>query len=1052
MPRRTASAVALATPAASTPLRDLSALPTSDDPFHAEVALLRRQWKWAAFSQFFYTFAPLLAMPDVTLTDIEDDLTRSTSIVLPRIMHRLLYTLSPDRRLTLDNWQTSLRKQYAKRDPQANPIGPEPIVSLPTPSPEPEEQEREQEQEPKEEPEQSAKPEPEASAEPSREQTSIEDASMNIDSHIKESTLEPSMSRAETELRSLKAETRATSSVAVDVPKGENEPVEESKDWLQLPMLEKLNSMWLLTEWQFHKPARLRQLMKDDDETAQWIKIPARSARKGVAAVAAEETPSGRGSRAAKTQANLKLDLQAKELAELKRQAAMEGRKGRRGSAAAAVDGDADGEFSGSAAPTRSSPRKTRGPPLATPGTRASARLRSSGRRDEDEEWQEIPDEWLMEGVEDGKTEGRKGKGKVVDTVVVPKTGLESDDESVSELTELSEDRSPDEPEEEEEEKPAVAKSKQAANGKGGRKSARTKRAAAVKDGAPEPEPEPETIEDTEPVEEPEPEWRPPDDFVEWETLCVTLSEWEHIADRFEKATHYTEKALYKVLSQHIVPSIVEELREIERQKRLEEAVSHRKRSSRLAMKETEKEEQKLAIQRQAEEEEKMGRARRAEARARKEEEEREKRESAREKRRHDREEREERIRQREMAKVEGGASAVSTPIDVEADESPAPAPRARKAARPSRPSPSKAVAPPTASGSRTPSSTEDWELDCEICYRHGINKVYSSYSGWLSLANQVFLWIRTTAYLCSAAVAGRKKRNWDVEEFICKRCRSSAYATMQHNGSARGYPSGYAQPSGSGQIPYGSYGQGQANSYPRGDAYNQPFPASASTPSRTHPSHTAITFTHYQPQQQGFSRTPVAQAQPFTPAQGYPSSGYGVDPSAASRSVTDYHNNMNSQGGECNTPQPVASFAHGPYVPNGSSWPSSTDGPSHQPNHQLPHQPVQQPVYQPAGAAAAWNAPPLNGYGHYNSSAERSSAGPGPSYDRTSLPPPSHAPGQAPSPSQQWQQSFPAARQTQPQTGPTQAMNTNAYPSSAQEQYHYSAGSVLPQAQHRGP
>lgn len=65
MPRR---APALATPATSTPLTDLSHNPQLDDPFATEISLLRRQWKWAAFSQFFYTFAALFAMPDVSLT------------------------------------------------------------------------------------------------------------------------------------------------------------------------------------------------------------------------------------------------------------------------------------------------------------------------------------------------------------------------------------------------------------------------------------------------------------------------------------------------------------------------------------------------------------------------------------------------------------------------------------------------------------------------------------------------------------------------------------------------------------------------------------------------------------------------------------------------------------------------------------------------------------------------------------------------------------------------------------------------------------------------
>ncbi len=43
--------------------------------------------------------------------------------------------------------------------------------------------------------------------------------------------------------------------------------------------------------------------------------------------------------------------------------------------------------------------------------------------------------------------------------------------------------------------------------------------------------------------------------------ICVTLNDWEHICEHFEGATHYAEKALYKLLSQHIVPAIIAELR-----------------------------------------------------------------------------------------------------------------------------------------------------------------------------------------------------------------------------------------------------------------------------------------------------------------------------------------------------------------------------------------------------------------------------------------------------------------------------------------------------------
>lgn len=70
----------------------------------------------------------------------------------------------------------------------------------------------------------------------------------------------------------------------------------------------------------------------------------------------------------------------------------------------------------------------------------------------------------------------------------------------------------------------------------------------------------------------------------------------------------------------------------------MEEAIVHRKRSSRIATKESVREEARLAAKRRAEEAEKMSRAKRLEARLLKEEEGRFRRETARELRRRERE------------------------------------------------------------------------------------------------------------------------------------------------------------------------------------------------------------------------------------------------------------------------------------------------------------------------------------------------------------------------------------------------------------------------------
>jgi hypothetical protein len=121
---------------------------------------------------------------------------------------------------------------------------------------------------------------------------------------------------------------------------------------------------------------------------------------------------STRRSRAAKDQAMMKLDAQARDLANLNRQAALLKQE------------------STISRPTslRSQPSVYTSRPL---GIRISARLRGSQK----EEWQSVPKEWLNEGksLQDVKTEAE-----------LSKTGLESDEDAISDLTELSEEVSED--------------------------------------------------------------------------------------------------------------------------------------------------------------------------------------------------------------------------------------------------------------------------------------------------------------------------------------------------------------------------------------------------------------------------------------------------------------------------------------------------------------------------------------------------------------------------------------------------------------------------------
>lgn len=189
-------------------------------------------------------------------------------------MHRLLVAATQDRKLScvlynlarvlltpkflrplrLDTWQTSLRKQYKKRNPDLNPIGPEPVVQLPTPAPD-----------------SPAGPDDE---EPKAESVSTPGPSSG---HTLGDTHQPNAAKTDDhDLKPGHSAHSVTDEMKLESMSVEGsplaEPAEESKDWLSLPMLTKLDSLHLLTEWQFHNVNRIRTIMRDDDETAQWAR------------------------------------------------------------------------------------------------------------------------------------------------------------------------------------------------------------------------------------------------------------------------------------------------------------------------------------------------------------------------------------------------------------------------------------------------------------------------------------------------------------------------------------------------------------------------------------------------------------------------------------------------------------------------------------------------------------------------------------------------------------------------------------------------------------
>jgi len=169
---------------------------------------------------------------------------------------------------------------------------------------------------------------------------------------------------------------------------------------------------------------------------------------------------------------------------------------------------------------------------------------------------------------------------------------------------------------------------------------------------------------------------------------------------------------------------------EAEQKRRLDEAVVHRKRSTRIALKELGKEEERQARKKREEEDEKMSRARRFEARQKKEEEERLRRENAREKRRKERELREEQIADEDEVQLRFFFlffRLLVLPVHRYCRTETAPEATNQFSMHETRIGPSSTLLSVVSvnggvSGSRTPA--ENWELDCEICHCKGFNQV----------------------------------------------------------------------------------------------------------------------------------------------------------------------------------------------------------------------------------------------------------------------------------------------------------------------------------------
>ena len=77
-------------------------------------------WKFAAVCQFLFVFDEAFGMSGFETEALEADFENNESNVVPDLIKRLLYTLTLDRNIDLDNWHHHLRVQYDLRDVDSN--------------------------------------------------------------------------------------------------------------------------------------------------------------------------------------------------------------------------------------------------------------------------------------------------------------------------------------------------------------------------------------------------------------------------------------------------------------------------------------------------------------------------------------------------------------------------------------------------------------------------------------------------------------------------------------------------------------------------------------------------------------------------------------------------------------------------------------------------------------------------------------------------------------------------------------------------------------------
>ncbi|KAG8969453.1 hypothetical protein FRC03_002729 [Tulasnella sp. 419] len=927
------------------------------------VLALRSSWKWAAVCEYLHKFMPALNVEGYTIQALEDDLADTTFMILPKLLHRMLYTLTLDRRINAETWEIYLRKQHLRRSAGPYPLG------------------------------------------------------------------------------------------------TDEEPIE----WASLPTLTKLDLFHAVCEWPFYNPTRLRTAMNDEDNFANWRAEPigwdskrnaywffggerlwiqrARPVPPRPKKTAQKKASSAKSKKASNTLPPPPAKKRGRPARHLKEVIEVSARSSDNGSSITST------RLRKRAAPddgASSSSKRTRRSTRVSMGTRASTRL--NGGDDAGDVWQRVPKEWLLNAdtnEDDDDFKVSKGKGKEPessdesdeansDTNANTRiSGLKSEDES--DLTELSDDEPQAESrdavkgeEKDEGTSPEPQESVHLSSTKDEEDNDTTENVDG-KQAAPEqeednPTPDPKLEDVVASPEDP--------NFIEWETICVTIDDWNAIVEQFSKSTSTYEKALHKTLTKFILPEVMALWEERKKVVHQIEAVVGRKRSSRLAVIENEKERVRQEQQAQMEVDAKMDRTRRMEARERAQVAERDAREERRKERelriQKEKEEAEERERREaeaaryaeEVAARQAAAAATAATADKNMERAANGRPIRKKAAA--------ARIRMAAATNDAAENEEHWELDCEVCHRKGWNM---NDGRKITACEKCSKWQHIECHDFADDQAGRPRRDWNSVDFLCSSCQAkpnrirsanprTSYPQRPGNAITPGIQKGHSTISNQpySQLPY-------SPNYPNSNGVASHYPQVA-----MHPIHQPQQVTpvmngnkpsvnqtlpygkvpmHYATSPYGQYPGYYSQQQPYGSMHApSPSQGYGKSALPAVHPTTNIAGHTSTPGylasshvpgqgqvaGASRTAYPVAYTPGRSSVPSGQAisgyWPYGYPG-AQQPQAQTPlvnQQPPPQPT--PSSAAAAVPLPnnnihmtrPLNG-SPFTSSPGMASSSPYPTY-----------------------------------------------------------------------